>query len=510
VFNSAAVTPFLSDGTSGNDLLGTTTVTVGALSAGATGLNITQGADAANTLTLGTTNLSAGNALNIGGTMYTLQTGAPTAAGQVQLGSTANATLQNIANAVNGADGVNSVNANVTAGTVDGGTGALTFNATANGAAGDLLSATSGSVTGTWGATTGTMTGGAAATYDSLTEAMTALPAAGNTVVVGGQTYQFETTVTNAGDVLIGGSTSATLQNLAAAIDAPAGGAATANYRAAAAAPTVSANAVGSTVTFTANASGVSGLTLTTTGTAFGGAALTGVALAGGAVAATAKGTLTLSSNLVAGSTLTVGSQTYTLVNGTTATAGQIALGATPSTANTNAAIVKAVNGTDGVNSVNADAVASLAAGVLTFTATTAGAVGNTYAATGGLIAANTSVGSWSSTGGTLTGGDGPTVTANLDTVANAQAALVTVTNAINTVAETRGSLGAVINQLTAASNVMNGQVQNLTSAQSGIMDANIGTTVANMSKYNTLQQTGIAALQQANQASQSILKLLQ
>jgi flagellin-like hook-associated protein FlgL len=30
------------------------------------------------------------------------------------------------------------------------------------------------------------------------------------------------------------------------------------------------------------------------------------------------------------------------------------------------------------------------------------------------------------------------------------------------------------------------------------------------MSKYNTLQQTGISALQQANQASQSILKLLQ
>jgi flagellin-like hook-associated protein FlgL len=30
------------------------------------------------------------------------------------------------------------------------------------------------------------------------------------------------------------------------------------------------------------------------------------------------------------------------------------------------------------------------------------------------------------------------------------------------------------------------------------------------MSKYNTMEQTGIAALQQANQASQTVLKLLQ
>jgi flagellin-like hook-associated protein FlgL len=33
---------------------------------------------------------------------------------------------------------------------------------------------------------------------------------------------------------------------------------------------------------------------------------------------------------------------------------------------------------------------------------------------------------------------------------------------------------------------------------------------VADMSKYNTLSSTGIAALQQANQASQAVLKLLQ
>jgi flagellin len=114
-----------------------------------------------------------------------------------------------------------------------------------------------------------------------------------------------------------------------------------------------------------------------------------------------------------------------------------------------------------------------------------------------------------------LTTGVGGTL--GLGTVANALEGTTTAAtelNAINaaitTVAAERGTIGANVNELTAATNVMNNQVQNLTSAESGINDADIGTTVANMSKYNTLQQTGISALQQANQASQTILKLLQ
>ena len=43
-----------------------------------------------------------------------------------------------------------------------------------------------------------------------------------------------------------------------------------------------------------------------------------------------------------------------------------------------------------------------------------------------------------------------------------------------------------------------------------GIMNADIGKTVAAMTQYNILQSTGMAALQQANQAQQSVLKLLQ
>ena len=73
-----------------------------------------------------------------------------------------------------------------------------------------------------------------------------------------------------------------------------------------------------------------------------------------------------------------------------------------------------------------------------------------------------------------------------------------------------RGTIGAGINRLNSATNVINTQVQNLTSAQSSMQDANIGQVVANMSKYQVLEQTGISALAQANQNEQAVLKLLQ
>ena len=91
-----------------------------------------------------------------------------------------------------------------------------------------------------------------------------------------------------------------------------------------------------------------------------------------------------------------------------------------------------------------------------------------------------------------------------------AQTALTAVNVAVSQISSLRGNLGAAMNRLTAATNVMNNQVQNLSNAQDGITAADIGKEVANMTKFNVLQQTGIAALQQANQAQQSILKLLQ
>ena len=86
----------------------------------------------------------------------------------------------------------------------------------------------------------------------------------------------------------------------------------------------------------------------------------------------------------------------------------------------------------------------------------------------------------------------------------------IAATTAIAQVAALRGSIGAGVNQMQAASNVIANQTQNLSSAQDGIQSADITQTVANLTKYQILSQTGISALAQANQMQQSVLKLLQ
>ena len=98
----------------------------------------------------------------------------------------------------------------------------------------------------------------------------------------------------------------------------------------------------------------------------------------------------------------------------------------------------------------------------------------------------------------------------NLKDSSSAQTELAAITSAISTVAADRGTVGASVNQLQASQNVVNTEVTNLQSAANDIQNADVGKTVANMTQYNVLQQTGMAALSQSNQAQQSVLKLLQ
>jgi flagellin len=95
------------------------------------------------------------------------------------------------------------------------------------------------------------------------------------------------------------------------------------------------------------------------------------------------------------------------------------------------------------------------------------------------------------------------------DSSSGAQKSLTDINNAIASVAAERGDVGASINRLQAATNVMANQVQNLSSAEDGIRAADIAQTVSNMSKYNILSQTGMSALAQANSAQQAVLNLL-
>ena len=88
--------------------------------------------------------------------------------------------------------------------------------------------------------------------------------------------------------------------------------------------------------------------------------------------------------------------------------------------------------------------------------------------------------------------------------------ALSALTTAISTVSQERGTLGATVEQLQAASTVDTTESQNLTTASSNITSADISKVVANDTKYSILEQTGVSALQQANQQAQNVLKLIQ
>jgi flagellin len=121
---------------------------------------------------------------------------------------------------------------------------------------------------------------------------------------------------------------------------------------------------------------------------------------------------------------------------------------------------------------------------------------------TAGTTTTSTTTGALSATSLALTG--------DLLTTSDAATSLTAITAAINTVAATRGSIGASVNQLSADTNVENTEVTNLTSAQNSVQNADIGKTVANMTQYNVLEQTGMAALSQSNSAQQNVLKLLQ
>jgi flagellin len=100
--------------------------------------------------------------------------------------------------------------------------------------------------------------------------------------------------------------------------------------------------------------------------------------------------------------------------------------------------------------------------------------------------------------------------TTDLTTTANAQAALTDLNLAITDVAAQDGYIGAQINTLNSISQVMSTKQENIVSAQNAIQATDYASATSNMSKYEILSQTGIAALAQANSVEQEVTKLLQ
>jgi flagellin len=97
----------------------------------------------------------------------------------------------------------------------------------------------------------------------------------------------------------------------------------------------------------------------------------------------------------------------------------------------------------------------------------------------------------------------------DISTTSNAQAAVDTIQVAIQNLATIRANNGAEQSRLTFAGDMLAVNKTNLEAANSRIIDVDVADESTKLARYNILQQAGTAMLAQANQATQSILRLI-
>lgn len=91
-----------------------------------------------------------------------------------------------------------------------------------------------------------------------------------------------------------------------------------------------------------------------------------------------------------------------------------------------------------------------------------------------------------------------------------AKTAFTSIKGAIDAVSQMRTEIGSGMSRLQSAVAVLQTQSKNTAAAESTIRDANFAEEIANLTKYQILAQSGMAALAQANMSAQSVLSLLQ
>jgi flagellin len=447
----------------------------------------TESAVATATLTAGAAPVN-NDTITLNGQVYTFKTTLTGAANEVALGGSETAALTNLASAVNAsvggagtAYGVGTV-AN-TALKATGSTGTtITLDALVNGVGGNAIAYSSSAAN--FGAA-GDLAGGTA----------------GSTVTVGGKTYTAVAALstTPTANEFVATSEAVGLTNLALAVNQGTGAGTDYGLGTTQNANVSAGTSSGTALTFTANTPGTAGNFITGVSSvgSFGTLDFAGGADTGAAPIA------------AAGDTVSVGGQQYTFVSAlsTTPVANQVLVAATEAGSLTN--LANAVNGGTGAGATyssntvaNANATAAATPTTVVFTATTKGLAGNSIATSTTGSGANTFGGS------VLTGGSAGSIN-DLLTQSDATAALSLIDGAVAAVAALRGNIGATVNRLQSASNVINNQVQNLTSAENAVTAADIPTAVANLTQFSILEQTGISALAQANQQQQLVLKLL-
>ena len=97
----------------------------------------------------------------------------------------------------------------------------------------------------------------------------------------------------------------------------------------------------------------------------------------------------------------------------------------------------------------------------------------------------------------------------DITTVDGAANAIDSIDGALAQIDSMRGNLGAVQNRFESTIANLSNVSENLSSARSRILDADIAQETSNMTKQNILQQAGVSILAQANQAPQLALSLL-
>jgi flagellin len=97
----------------------------------------------------------------------------------------------------------------------------------------------------------------------------------------------------------------------------------------------------------------------------------------------------------------------------------------------------------------------------------------------------------------------------SLTSQVSAQSAVGAIASAVAVLGSSQGTIGTLQNRLQYAMSLAQSMVVSKQAAESRVRDANIAEESANMTRYNILSQSGIAALAQANQQPQNVLTLL-
>ena len=106
----------------------------------------------------------------------------------------------------------------------------------------------------------------------------------------------------------------------------------------------------------------------------------------------------------------------------------------------------------------------------------------------------------------TTLGVNGQTIT----TQALAETAVGLLSTAVTNLGTEQGAVGSLQNRLTFAISLASSQATNLQASESRIRDADVAAEAANLTRFSILNQSGIAALAQANSSTASLLSLLQ